>query len=328
MFRTTLSPNPSNVKIGLQHSILLIGSCFSDQIGKRLAGNKFDALPNPFGVIYNPISIFKLLENSILERKIKEEYFVQRGEVWQHYHFHSEVSALKKNDLQQMIATKQGRVGEWFQSAHTHHKCLIITLGTSFVYRLGASNEIVANCHKMPADLFEKQLLYPKQIIQEFGYLYSILPKDIQIILTISPVRHIKDTLPLNAVSKSVLRIACHELSEQFENVHYFPSYELVLDDLRDYRFYEADMLHPNQQAIDYVFDKFATTFFDENTQRFLKKWEKIYKSLQHKAFYPKTKEHQQFLKNLLIQLKNIDEVSLKEEIRQVEKQLDYLTTF
>jgi GSCFA family len=322
MFRTELSPAPSQVKINLKSPILLVGSCFSDQIGGRLQANKFDAMPNPFGVIYNPISIFKLLVYSILDRKQDRYSFVQRGEIWYNYHFHSEVSALEMNKLEQLLAVKQGRVGEWFAHTAPMKKFLIITLGTAYVYQLKESGEVVANCHKMPAQLFEKQLLYPTQIIKEFEYLYGVLPKNLEIILTVSPVRHLKDTLPLNAVSKAVLRVACHELSQQFDNVHYFPAYELVLDDLRDYRFYEADMLHPNTQAIDYVFDKFANTFFDEATQLFVDKWEKIAKSLQHKPFFPETKEHQQFLRHLLAQLESMVEVEVEEEIEQVQRQL------
>lgn len=321
MFRTELTPTPNHTKITLQSSILLVGSCFSDNIGKQLQENKLDALPNPFGVIYNPISIFKLLENSILEREFPEESFIKREEIWQNYHFHSEVSALTKEGLARNIAKRQNKVSEWF-GAINQSKFLLITFGTAFVYRLKSQNEIVANCHKMPAPLFEKQLLFPKQIIKEFENLYGILPKNLSIILTVSPVRHIKDTIQLNSVSKSVLRLVCHELSEQFENVSCFPAYELLIDDLRDYRFYEADMLHPNQQAIDYLFTKFTETYLDKASQAFLGKWQKIYKSLNHKAFYPETAAHQQFLKTLLFQLENITEVEVTEEIKAIRKQI------
>lgn len=322
MFRTELTATPSKVKIDLQRPILLVGSCFSDSIGEILIENKFDALPNPFGVVYNPISIFNLLENSILKKSYDDNSFAQQNEIWYNYHFHSEVSALTKEELATKITEKMSRVGEWLAKEQS---TLILTLGTAFVYSYIKNDEIVANCHKMPASLFEKQLLSQKQIIKAFEKLYGILPKNLHIILTVSPVRHIKDSIPLNAVSKSILRLVCHELSEQFENISYFPAYEYLIDDLRDYRFYDADMLHPNRQAIDYVFAKFGETYFDIGTQAFLKKWDKIHKSLHHSAFYSETKAHQQFLKNLLLQLQSITEIDVSEEINLVNEQLIFL---
>lgn len=319
MFRTELNPAPSKVKIDLQKPILLVGSCFSDSIGEILEENKFKALPNPFGVVYNPISIFNLLGNSILGKKYENISFVEQNEIWYNYHFHSDISALTREKLAIKITEKMSRVGEYFAQEDA---VLILTLGTAFVYALTESGEIVANCHKMPASLFEKHLLSPPQIVKAFEKLYAILPKNLTIILTVSPVRHIKDTIPLNAVSKSVLRLVCHELCERFENVGYFPAYEYLIDDLRDYRFYEADMLHPNRQAIDYVFAKFGATYFDAATQLFLKKWEKIHKSLQHKAFHSETKQHQQFLKNLLLMLQSVTEVDVSREIDLVSQQL------
>lgn len=319
MFRTELLATQSKIKIDLQNPILLIGSCFSDNIGEILITNKFNAIPNPLGVVYNPLSIFNLLESSLLKRDYHDNSFVQQNKIWYNYHFHSEISALTKEDLNEKIVDRLAIVEKCFEKKRL---TLILTFGTAFVYSLIENGEIVANCHKMPAQLFEKQLLTPKQITTAFEKLYNILPKDLAIILTISPVRHIKDTIPLNSVSKAVLRLSCHELAEQFENVSYFPAFEYVIDDLRDYRFYEVDMLHPNRQAIDYVFGKFATTYFDRFTQEFLKKWEKIHKSLQHKPFYAQTEAHQTFLRNLLSQLQSIKEVDVRAEIANLEKQL------
>lgn len=319
MFRTELPDIPSKIKINLQNSILLMGSCFSDNIGEILLANKFDALPNPFGVVYNPISIFNLLENSLLKKNYQDNSFVQQHEIWYNYHIHSEISGLTKEDLNEKIMEKSTILAKHLESKQA---TLILTFGTAFVYSLKENNEIVANCHKISSHFFEKQLLSTEQIIKAFEKLYNILPKDLHIILTVSPVRHIKDTIPLNSVSKAVLRLSCHQLAEQFSNVSYFPAFEYVIDDLRDYRFYEADMLHPNKQAIDYVFAKFSDTYFDTFTQVFLGKWEKIYKSLQHKPFYAQTKAHQIFLKKLLSALTSIKEVDVSAEIAAVEKQL------
>jgi hypothetical protein len=321
MFRTELQVFPAYPQISLQNPILLLGSCFSDNIGTLLKENKFTVLPNPFGVIYNPISIFNLLESSILGKPRLDDFFLQREEVWYHYDFHSEISTLKKEDLEKQILEKFKQVNHFFSFSNAT-TFLILTLGTAFVYELKGKEKIVANCHKMPSSLFEKRLLSPESIVKEFEKLYGILPKNLHILLTVSPVRHIKDTIPLNSVSKSVLRLACHQIAEEFENVSYFPAYELMIDDLRDYRFYEADMLHPNSQAITYIFHKFVEMYLDASAQTFLKKWEKIYKSLQHKPFYPHTSAHQQFLRHLLQQLEAITEVEVSEEIHRVKQQM------
>ncbi len=321
MFRTELQVFPATPQISLQNPILLLGSCFSDNIGRLLQESKFSAIPNPFGVIYNPISIFNLLESSIIRKFSLDDFFLQREEVWYHYDFHSAISALKKEELEKQILEKLNQVHHFFSFSRTNI-FLILTLGTAFVYALKGKDKIVANCHKMPSSLFEKRLLSPENIVKEFEKLYGILPKNVHIILTVSPVRHIKDTISLNSVSKSVLRLACYQITEEFENVSYFPAYELMIDDLRDYRFYEADMLHPNSQAITYIFQKFVEMYLDAPTQTFLKKWEKIYKSLQHKPFYPHTAAHQQFLRHVLQQLETITEVDISKEIHQIKEQM------
>ncbi len=318
MFRTELIANPYSQSINLQNTLLLMGSCFSDNIGKLLQINKFNALANPLGVVYNPLSIFYLLENSLQKKEFAANTFVQHQEVWYNYHFHSEISALKKEDLENKMSEKLTQVAQGLGA----NPFVVLTFGTAFAYRLRENGELVANCHKMPSQLFEKELLSAEQIVSAFEKLHEILPQNTPIILTVSPVRHLKETLSLNSVSKAVLRIACHQLTQKFENVSYFPAFEYVLDDLRDYRFYEADMLHPNAQAIDYVFSKFAETYFDAPTQTFLRKWEKIYKSLQHHAFYPETGTHQLFLKNLLQQLMAIQEIEVSSEIEFVKQQI------
>ncbi len=176
----------------------------------------------------------------------------------------------------------------------------------------------MANCHKMPNNLFRKDLLHVKHICQEFDQFYkkikALNPK-INIILTVSPVRHTKDGLPENQVSKSILRVACHYLYADFEDVTYFPSYEIMIDELRDYRFYEEDLIHPNKIAIDYIFERFSATFFDEKTNEFIKSWSKIQSDLNHRPFNENSEKHQIFLKTLLKKMETISEiVDLKKE--------------
>ncbi|MCU0391171.1 MAG: GSCFA domain-containing protein [Thermoflexibacter sp.] len=321
-FRTELPALTSPMRLTLQSPILFIGSCFAENIGNILKNNKFNVKINPFGTIYNPISIFQLLEYSMLNTPIDDRFYVQREEVWHHYYLHSEISALEKNTLAQQTSSALARVHSFLNPPTSIKPVLIITLGTAFVYHLKNERQIVANCHKMPSELFDKKLLTPEEIVKGFEKLSQILPKNLPIILTISPVRHIKDTIPLNAVSKSILRLACHQIAEAFANVSYFPAFELMIDDLRDYRFYDSDMLHPNNQAIDYIFDYFSTTYLDTSALLFIKKWDKISKSLQHKPFHAHTFAHQQFLINLLAHLEAITEIDVSEEIAHVKAQI------
>jgi len=178
----------------------------------------------------------------------------------------------------------------------------------------------------MPGSGFTKSLLSQKKILESFDTLYRDLKAfnpTCKIILTVSPVRHLKDTLALNSVSKSILRLACHTISETFDGVHYFPSYEIMLDDLRDYRFYKSDMIHPSEEAEEYIWNKFSDCYFDDQTKEFIKKWNPIYTSLQHKAFHVGTDAHQTFLKKILSQLEELSKtVSVDEEIAFIKAQI------
>jgi hypothetical protein len=188
------------------------------------------------------------------------------------------------------------------------------------------TNQIVANCHKTPSHCFRKELLTIEMIADDFKKLFQHIENRLSIrdiLLTVSPVRHTKDTLPLNAVSKSILRVACHDLCESRPNLHYFPAYELLLDDLRDYRFYKPDLIHPNEVAEDYIFEKFSATYFESGLQQFIREWGKIRQSLTHRPLQPNTTNHRKFLENLLEKLQKLNEkVGLSSEIEQVKKQM------
>jgi hypothetical protein len=181
-----------------------------------------------------------------------------------------------------------------------------MTYGTAWVYQLKDNGEIVANCHKVPANQFSKSLLSHLAITESFDEFYLTLKKinpAIQIILTVSPVRHLKDKLALNSVSKSVLRLACHTISSSHDDVHYFPAYEIMLDDLRDYRFYKADLIHPSDVAEEYIWEQFITCYADEHLRQFIQDWKAILAALAHRSFHSNTVAHQQFLKNTLEKL-------------------------
>lgn len=318
-FRTEINSIFGN-PITLQDQILTTGSCFAQQFGNWLYENKFTVASNPFGTTYNPISIHNNLLDSI-SNTLNESLFIENDGVLKHYDYHSQWWANDKQSLIDKISKLQDTVNQFI----TKSNVIIITYGTAWVYTHNAANKIVSNCHKTPANLFEKRLLTVDEVIKSFSELSTGLQKinpGIRFILTVSPVRHIKDTLPLNSVSKAALRVACHTLVNQFKHVDYFPSYEIMMDDLRDYRFYERDMIHPTEEAFDYISQKFSDQYFPAELKIFIEKWRNLKQALQHKPFHPHSPQHQLFLNDLMTKLVAIKEVSLAEEIKMVQSQL------
>jgi hypothetical protein len=321
IFRTIVSNSQSPSKISLNNPFLTLGSCFADEIGKLLRENKFSVLPNPFGTIYNPYSIHKLLYYAIEGKPPLDNTYLNHNEVFLNYDFHSEFSALSQVELNEKIEAS-------INTAHTFLKNasqLILTYGTAWVYERHDTSEVVANCHKKPSAEFTKSLLTHEKIIESFQDVYSALKTfnpSLKIILTVSPVRHIKDTLELNSVSKSVLRLACHTISTTYTDVEYFPAYEIMLDDLRDYRFYKADMIHPTEEAVDYIWEAFMNTYADQDLKNFLKQWKEIQTAMAHKPFHPSTTAHQKFLNDLLKKLELLStKVDVKSEISLIQNQ-------
>lgn len=302
--------------------MVTIGSCFSDDIGSRLADNKFIVSVNRLGTVYNPISIHRQLMHSIQNTGPRPNGFLERDGTTFHLDFHSRWHGKTKDELSQDLIQEINSIHGIIRKAHG----LVITYGTSWVYESKSTNDIVANCHKAPQGNFNKFLLTQKRIIESFEKLHEELKKinhDIGIILTVSPVRHIKDTLELNSVSKSILRLTCHTLSEKFPDVEYFPAYEIMMDDLRDYRFYKSDLIHPTDLAIDYIWEKFGEAYFDSGTMKFIHEWKKIKLALAHKPFQVDSPAHQQFLKDTLIKLNQLnDKMDVKEEINFILNQI------
>lgn len=321
-FRTKLLVKPIH-SIALSDTLLTIGSCFADDIGSRLQENKFKVLKNPFGTVYNPLSIHNLLNLAIEMQSPSTENFVERDGYFYHYDFNSHGYNRSQELLKEKLETQLK--GGYDALAKSNY--LIITYGTSWVYENKETKNTVANCHKMAQHNFEKFLLTQKRIVESFESMYAKLKKlnpACQIILTVSPVRHIKDSLELNSVSKSILRLTCHTLTELFQDVAYFPAYEIMMDDLRDYRFYKPDMLHPSDQAIEYVWEKFGDAFFNSDVKNFIEQWGEIQAALNHKPFNPKSKKHQDFLKNLLEKLYEFrGKVDVDKEMEIARKQLE-----
>ncbi len=325
-FRTELSIPESPDKITLQTPVVTIGSCFAEVIGNRLAANKIPTLPNPFGTIFNPISMVKLIMQAVENQLPDDDLFVEHQGVWFHYDFHSSLWGNSRVELKERLVQKQEEVKGWLQKTDF----LIFTFGTAFVYRHLATGQIVANCHKSPGSLFRRELLSLETILDAFKELFQRIsnqPSIRDIVLTVSPVRHTRDTLPLNAVSKSILRVACHELTENKANVSYFPAYEILLDDLRDYRFYKPDLIHPSEVAEEYIFERFQETYFESSLRDFMGEWQKIRQALSHKPLQPSTPSHRKFLESLLEKLQKLShKTDVGAEVQQVEQQLQALT--
>jgi hypothetical protein len=322
IFRTELNPSPSAHKIGLHHPMMTLGSCFADTIGQRLSASKFSISQNPFGTIYNPLSIHKLVLQAVHNQQPRESSYLENNNLALNYDFHSEFAASSKTIL-------EAKLKDIIRHAHLflkNSKFLFITYGTSWVYEHFDTGEVVANCHKMPTNQFKKVLLTEEKILASFDEAYhaiKVFNPEIRIILTVSPVRHLKDTLELNSLSKSTLRLACHSIAERHKDIEYFPAYEILLDDLRDYRFYSSDMIHPSADAIVYIWKKFSAVYFDHETRAFIEHWENISKALTHQPFQPTLPAHQNFLRETLKRLYELKlKVNISEEIKFIEEQI------
>ncbi|GAB2598334.1 GSCFA domain-containing protein [Spirosoma areae] len=323
-FHTEFSPEPLLHRVGLNSQIVTVGSCFAEVMGRRLADHKLTVLNNPFGTIFNPVSIAKLLTMALYGNSPDENRYVEREGVWFHYDFHSSLWANSQPELRDKLITCLAQTADAIRKADF----LLLTLGSAVVYRHIETGKVVANCHKMPGSLFEKYLYNIDHLRDDLTRLLKTLHKvnpKLNVLLTVSPVRHTRDTLPLNSVSKSTLRVITHELTVWNDWVSYFPAYELMLDDLRDYRFYEADLIHPNAQAHDYIFGKFAESAFDTELRGFVSEWTEVSKSLGHRPLYGENSPaHQAFLVTLSAKLETMSKrVDVSAELAEVRRRLE-----
>lgn len=294
-FRTVVDILPSEVIISHHQSLLLMGSCFAQSIGEKLAGAKFCTTVNPFGVLYNPSSIKKALERMLSGRMYDEcDLFEYQGR-WHSFEYHSSFSFETKEKTLKNMNEQLSVVAESVKNTDF----LLFTFGTAWVYRLQESGEVVSNCHKLPAKMFIRLRLNVEEIVHDYKELITTLRKinpKVKVIFTVSPIRHWKDGANENNLSKAVLLLSVEALCKELEAVYYFPSYEIVLDELRDYRFFAEDMFHPSSQAIDYVWERFSETYFSVETKNLLKQIEKIRQSASHRPFAPDTEEYRKFV--------------------------------
>jgi len=293
-FRTTIPKPNAKIKIGVKDKLFFMGSCFSDQIAKICSDHFLKTITNPFGVIFHPIPLFSLLEKCLHQQNITENHLIFYENKAYFPFAHSVFSGDQPKALLQKINNHLLQTREDLINA----KHLFITLGSCFAYRHKALDVLVANCHKLPATFFNKELTGLPELNNKFNSFYQALKTEnpkINIHFTISPVRHLKDGMIKNNRSKARLIECCHQWVENNTNIHYFPSYELLMDDLRDYRFYNEDMIHPNKQAIQYIWEYFKSSYFDEQGIRFLAEAEKVVKLKNHTILDPSKEESQKF---------------------------------
>lgn len=284
------------------HHIFLIGSCFTEHIGNALAEHKFKVLQNPHGILFDPMSVSHSLLSYVENKRYEERDLFYLNEVWQSWHHHSRFADVDKQVALQRINASQQEAHEFLKKADW----LIITLGSAFSYQLnenqsntGFSNLHVANCHRAPGQWFNKKLLEINEIISVLDGVYHRVRKfnpQVKIQFTISPVRHLRDGVVDNNRSKARLIEAVHHMVSKFEGLYYFPAYELVIDVLRDYRFYDIDFAHPNYPATAFVIEKFSEACIDESSRELMKEVKQIMTAKKHRPFQPNTNAHKQFL--------------------------------
>ena len=296
----------SAFEIGYKDRLLLLGSCFADQIGSKMQEHGWDACVNPFGVLYNPSSVA-----SGCKRLLHPEPFAE-GDLFEHnglFHsfMHQEHFSDRSAEATLSKINSALSVAASYMSACS---CLVITFGTAYVYRLRNGGLTVANCHKLPAACFDRQMLTVDRIVDEWSALLDeirLANDSMKVIFTVSPIRHWKDGAHGNQLSKSILLLAIQALTEKYaDRSSYFPSYELMMDELRDYRFYADDLLHPSKVAVDYIWERFCEAYLDAGTKDDLKELEAIRRDINHRPFHPSSEAYKNFLLQILNKMKRL----------------------
>jgi len=297
-FRTTIQVKPYPFKIDYESKILTVGSCFAGNIGQKLKDAFFETEINPFGVLYNPVSIQNSLNDLISDRRFGVDDLFEYKSLWHSFSHSSIFSDIHPADCLHQINTRLEFASEFIRNAGF----LLITFGTSRVFEDQESGLVVSNCHKLPAVRFRHRQLTVDEIVQSYTILIDQLHQlnpGLKIVFTVSPIRHWKDGAHENTISKSILLLAVDAIQKKFEDVFYFPAFEIQMDDLRDYRFYAEDMLHPSGQAVDYIWTLFAEAFMNNGTLELKKNLEQLSADLAHRPLHPKSGEYELFLRNI-----------------------------
>ena len=291
LFRTEINITPLSSTISYGDGILFLGSCFADEVGSICRGLGFNVMVNPFGVLYNPASIANAVQRLYSGKPFSHEEVFKVGEEF--FCTFSHNTDFWSSSEESLI----NNVNDHLAEAHEHFaqsKWIILSLGTAWVYRYRATQEVVANCHKLPSQLFDRCCLSVEAASKCLSYLLQAFP-DKQFIFTVSPLRHLKDGLHGSQLSKSTLLLAVNQVCEQFANAHYFPAYEILLDELRDYRFYKEDMVHPTDQAVRYIWEKFVSFVINPNELPALQAASELKQMLHHKPLFPDSEAYRKF---------------------------------
>lgn len=288
---TDVKIQPIEQRIVYGDKLLFLGSCFADEIGNICKGLGFDALVNPFGVLFNPASISQSVERLESGKDFtKDDVIEVGGEFFCTFSHNTEFWNPSPERLLETVNSSLNSARQHFLQA----KWIVISLGTSWIYRHKQCGLIVSNCHKLPSQLFQREFLTTEQSTESLSQLVE-KHKDKQFIFTVSPLRHLKDGLHENQISKAALLLAVEEICKRFGNAHYFPAYEILLDELRDYRFYKEDMIHPTEQAVRYIWERFTDFAIAEGELPAMKQAQELKLMLQHKVFFPESEAFRKF---------------------------------
>jgi hypothetical protein len=293
-------PPFDSLPLNLETQFLCLGSCFADNIGHSLARDKFRTLNNPFGILYHPLPMATLLEKTLHNLPMEEEDLIYTDGLWKSWLCHGALASTDKTQLTQILQTSLHKSRQFLKGPDT---VLILTFGTSFYYELISKNKIVANCHKQPGSWFHKKCSTLDQMFQRWTQVLSealsIYPQ-LRILLTLSPVRHLRDGLVNNSRSKALLTTLCHDLQNHFPGqCHYFPTYEIMLDCLRDYTYYAEDQVHPTENAIGAIYSHFIQQCADVTTLKFMAQLKSLQQMLAHRPLHPKSESYQKYLQNI-----------------------------
>ncbi len=324
-FRTEIQINRAEQTIRHSDPILTMGSCFADNIAQKLQERYFRVMQNPFGTLYNPLSVAEALSIILTNRKFRSEDLFFHQNEWHSFWHHSVFSGTDRAAVLLKINEQINEAHRFLQEA----QWLFLTFGTAYVYYHLPEKRPVANCHKLPENEFERRLIRVDEVVESIQALLQnlrVLNSKIKIVLTVSPIRHIRDGLVQNQRSKATLILAVQELCRQDASLMYFPSYEILMDDLRDYRFYEANLTHPNDQAVQYIWEKFGAMFFDRETEKASEAFAALTSALKHKPLHPESPNYRKFLRKVLERIEGLEKqypyVDLNFARQRIEEQL------
>ena len=315
-FRTEISLTPLAERIDHSAKIFALGSCFAESISERLQRAKFSVTTNPFGVLFNPLSIASAIDRLADTRAFAVCDIREGREGFFSFDAHSSLDGKTQTEI---FANLNQAVAQGSKALH-EAEWVILTFGTAWVYE--HDGRVVANCHKQPAKEFERRRLSVAEIVERYKTLFEGVLRDKRVILTVSPVRHLGDGLQENSLSKAILRLAVEQLCEQFDNVHYFPSYEILIDDLRDYRYYAEDLAHPSKMAVEYVWERFCEYALTDKARELLPKIEQIVSAAGHRPFNPESDAHRAFCRKMLAKAEEMHEIDFALEKEAFERYL------